>query len=177
MTESKSVALSLSYAPACGCGQPRSIGRIKIRCRGWSRELDLNQRPQGYDPCELPGEKRFPPGNPCIASSLVQVGIGWERRAGGEGVSQSPLKDQAFSTFQEQYPPFELRRNMGFRLRQKPVPPNGPSSTTVSSSDERKVNCRRTAHDRPAVAESDGGSSSSGPALLFPSAVDVVKEP
>src|SRR5260370_31106010 len=95
--------------------------------------------------------------------------FGFSGMSGGEGVSQSPLKDGAFSTFQNQNPPFELRRKMGFRLRQKPVPPNGPSSTTVPSSDERKANCRRTAQpDRPPVAESDGGSSSSGPALLFP---------
>jgi|SRR6266478_3505618 len=54
---------------------------------------------------------------------------------------------------------------MGFRLRQKLVPPNGPSSTTVPPSDQRKANCRRTAQsDRRPVAESDGGSSSSGPA-------------
>ncbi len=43
------------------------------------------------------------------------------RMRGGESVSQSPLKDRAFSTFQDQNPPFELRRKMGFRLRQKPV--------------------------------------------------------
>ncbi len=109
-----------------------------------------------------------------IRGSTIDISIG----SGGEGVSQSPLKGRTFSTFQGQNPPFELRRKMGFRLRQKPVPPNGPSSTTVPSSDERKANCRRTAEpDRPPVAESDGSSSSSGPALLFPSALDVMKEP
>src|SRR5260370_29326421 len=93
--------------------------------------------------------------------------FGFSGMSGGEGVSQSPLKDGAFSTFQEQNPPFELRRKMGFRLRQKPVPPNGPSSTTVPSSDERKANCRGSAQpDRPPAATSDGGSSGSRPALL-----------
>ena len=33
--------------------------------------------------------------------------------SGGEGVSQSPLKDQAFSTFLDQNPPFELRPENG----------------------------------------------------------------
>ena len=43
---------------------------------------------------------------------------------------------------------------------------------------EAKANCRRTAQpDHRPVAESDGGSSSSGPALQFPSAIDVMKEP
>jgi hypothetical protein len=34
--------------------------------------------------------------------------------AGGESVSQSPLKDKAFSTLLEQNPPFELRPNPAF---------------------------------------------------------------
>jgi hypothetical protein len=62
-------------------------------------------------------------------TSLESIGYG------GESVSQSPLKDQAFSTFLDQNPPFELPPEMGFRLRQKPVPSNGPSSTTVPPSD------------------------------------------
>jgi len=33
---------------------------------------------------------------------------------GGESVSQSPLKDKAFSTFLDQNPPFELLAEMGF---------------------------------------------------------------
>jgi hypothetical protein len=36
---------------------------------------------------------------------------------GGEGVSQSPLKDKAYSTFLGQKPPFELRRKLAFRLQ------------------------------------------------------------
>src|SRR5258708_16728536 len=37
--------------------------------------------------------------------------------AGGEGVSQSPLKDKAFSTFLDQNPPFELPRKLAFRFQ------------------------------------------------------------
>jgi hypothetical protein len=47
-------------------------------------------------------------------------GTRWERLgslAGGEGVSQSPLKGKAFSTFLGQKPPFELRRKLAFRLQ------------------------------------------------------------
>jgi hypothetical protein len=48
--------------------------------------------------------------------------IGYWRRSqfcwtGGEGVSQSPLKGKAFSTFLGQKPPFELRRKLAFRLQ------------------------------------------------------------
>jgi hypothetical protein len=43
------------------------------------------------------------------------------RGYGGESVSQSPLKDKAFSTFLDQNQPFELRRRMRFCLRQKQV--------------------------------------------------------
>jgi hypothetical protein len=39
-------------------------------------------------------------------------------RLGGEGVSQPPLKDNAFSTILDQNLPLELRREVGFRLRQ-----------------------------------------------------------
>jgi hypothetical protein len=88
------------------------------------------------------------------------------------------LKRKAFSTFLDQNPPFELPPKMEFRLRQKPVPLNGPSSTTLPSSDQRTANCRRTARpDRHPVVEFDGGSSRFWPALQFLSAVDVMKEP
>jgi hypothetical protein len=36
---------------------------------------------------------------------------------GGEGVSQSPLKDQTFSVFLDQNPLFELPRKMDFRAK------------------------------------------------------------
>jgi hypothetical protein len=45
---------------------------------------------------------------------------------GGESVSQLPLKDKAFLTFLDQNPPFELRLENGFRLRQRPVPAQRP---------------------------------------------------
>ena len=35
-------------------------------------------------------------------------------RYGGEGVSQSPLKDKAFSTFLDRNPPFELTKKGDF---------------------------------------------------------------
>jgi hypothetical protein len=50
------------------------------------------------------------------------------------------LKDKAFSTFLDQTHRLSYRRKMGFRLRQKPVPPNGPSSTTVhQATSERQI--------------------------------------
>src|ERR1700757_426872 len=50
-------------------------------------------------------------------------GILWR---GGESGSQSALKVQAFSTFLEQNPPFELPPENGIQPRQGPVPSNGP---------------------------------------------------
>jgi hypothetical protein len=49
-----------------------------------------------------------------IAGIFCGVGAQKVRRprlAGGEGVSQSPLKDKEFSTFPDQHPQFELRRD------------------------------------------------------------------
>jgi hypothetical protein len=46
-----------------------------------------------------------------------EVVSGPSSATGGEGVSQSPLKDKAFSTFLGQNPPFELRRKLAFRLQ------------------------------------------------------------
>ena len=47
--------------------------------------------------------------------SVQTIGYRGERRSGGESVSQSLLKDKAFSTFLGQNPPFELRRKLAFR--------------------------------------------------------------
>jgi hypothetical protein len=58
-------------------------------------------------------------------NNLPYISIGY----GGEGVSQSPLKDQAFSTFLDQNPPFELWPKNG--ISPSTLPPNGPSSTTM----------------------------------------------
>jgi hypothetical protein len=46
-------------------------------------------------------------------------------RYGGEGVSQSPLKDKAFSTFLDRNPPFELRPENGISPSAKACAPNG----------------------------------------------------
>jgi hypothetical protein len=46
-----------------------------------------------------------------------------EEQCGGESVSQSPLKDKAFSTFLDRNPQLELRPEMGFRRRRKSVQP------------------------------------------------------
>jgi hypothetical protein len=47
---------------------------------------------------------------------------------GGESVSQSSFKDQAFSTFLDQNPPLELRPKWNSAFDKKPVPLNGPPS-------------------------------------------------
>ena len=67
-----------------------------------------------------------------VLLSVRTIGYRGERSSGREGFSQSSLKDQAFSAFLDQ--PLSYFRKMGFCLRQKPLPSNGPSSTTVSSS-------------------------------------------
>jgi hypothetical protein len=46
--------------------------------------------------------------------------------AGGEGVSQSPLKDKAFSTFLDQNPPFELPPENGISPSTKACPAQWP---------------------------------------------------
>ena len=56
-----------------------------------------------------------------VLLSVRTIGYRGEQCGGGESVCQSPLKDQAFSTFPDQNPPFELRPENGFRLLQKPV--------------------------------------------------------
>ena len=53
-----------------------------------------------------------------IALLMVLLSVGTirykeEQRSGGEGVSQSPLKDKAFLTFRDQNPPFELPPKAG----------------------------------------------------------------
>jgi hypothetical protein len=47
-----------------------------------------------------------------IADNLAQR-ISGDGQAGGESVSQLPLKDKAFSTFLDQNPPFKLRPEKG----------------------------------------------------------------
>jgi hypothetical protein len=43
-----------------------------------------------------------------VLLSIRTIGYRGEQCCGGESVSQSPLKDKAFSTFLDQNPPFEL---------------------------------------------------------------------
>jgi hypothetical protein len=88
------------------------------------------------------------------------------------------LKDKAFSTFLDQNPLFELRRENGISPPAKAGSANGPSSTTTASSDKRKANCRRAAQpNRRPAAELMVVHPGSGPTLQFSSAVDVMKEP
>jgi hypothetical protein len=50
----------------------------------------------------------------CTNGSVCGISLFEGRRGyGGESVSQSPLKDQAFSTLLDQNPPFELRPKAG----------------------------------------------------------------
>jgi hypothetical protein len=51
---------------------------------------------------------------PIVLLSVRTMGYRREQCSGGEGVSQSPLKDQAFWTFPVQNPLVELRPEMGF---------------------------------------------------------------
>jgi hypothetical protein len=48
-----------------------------------------------------------------VLLSVRTVGYRGEQCSGGEGVSQPPLKDNAFSTFLDQNPPFEQRPENG----------------------------------------------------------------
>ena len=76
---------------------------------------------------------------------------------GGEGVSQPPLKDKAFSTFLDQNPPFELRPGPKWDFTAgKSLFSQWPMIDNNAPKRLAKANCRRA----------------SGPALRFPSAVD-----
>jgi hypothetical protein len=46
--------------------------------------------------------------------TTFRFSLQYQRLAGGESVSQPPLKDKVFSTFLDQNPPFELRGEWGF---------------------------------------------------------------
>jgi len=64
---------------------------------------------------------------------------------GEESVSQSPLKDQAFSTFSGQNPPFELRPENGISPSTKARPAQLPVIDNGAIKRPAKGNCRRTA--------------------------------
>jgi hypothetical protein len=57
-----------------------------------------------------------------VLLSVRTMGYRGEQCSGGEGVSQSPLKDKAFLSFLGKNPPFELRPKLTTRriLRQRP---------------------------------------------------------
>jgi hypothetical protein len=57
------------------------------------------------------------------------------REAGGESVSQSLLKDKAFSTFLDQNPPFELRPENGISPSTKACAAQWPVVDDSASSD------------------------------------------
>jgi hypothetical protein len=52
-----------------------------------------------------------------------KIGYGGELWRDGESVSQSPLKDKAFSTFLNQNPPFELPEKGDFAFDESPSRP------------------------------------------------------
>jgi hypothetical protein len=96
---------------------------------------------------------------------------------GGESVSQSPLKDIAFSTFLDQNPPFEL-----------PPKWNSAFDENLSRSMARhRQHCHQATSERQIAVAPLGliavqswnlrvAHPDSGPALQFLSAVDVMKE-
>jgi NAD(P)-dependent dehydrogenase (short-subunit alcohol dehydrogenase family) len=58
---------------------------------------------------------------------------------GGESVSQLPLKDNAFSTFPGQNPPFELRPENGVSLPTKACSANGHRQQCHQATSERQI--------------------------------------
>jgi hypothetical protein len=96
-----------------------------------------------------------------VLLSVRTMGYRGEQCNGGEGVSQSPLKDKAFSTFLNQNPPFELRPENGISPSAKACARNGAIDNSAIKRLLRRANCRHTARpDRRSVAESDGGCPS-----------------
>ena len=70
-----------------------------------------------------------------VLLSVRTIGYRGEQCCGGESVSQSPLKDQAFSTFLDQNPPFELRPENGISPSTKACPAQWPVVDNSASSD------------------------------------------
>ena len=69
------------------------------------------------------------------------------RIPGGESVSQSPLKDKAFSTFLDQNPPFELPPENGIPPRQKAYSTQWPviDNTAIERLAKGKLPAHRSA--------------------------------
>jgi hypothetical protein len=84
----------------------RSVSHWREGCRYKSKaRFELGTRPNfRTDHADFQPKGPFGTANYQKQNS-PHISIGF----GGEGVSQSPLKDQAFSTFLDQNPPFELR--------------------------------------------------------------------
>jgi hypothetical protein len=109
-----------------------------------------------------------------VLLSVRTMGYRGEQCNGGEGVSQSPLKDQAFSTFLDQNPPFELPEKGDFAFDKslsRPMVRHRQQCRQATS--ERQIAVAPLSliavRSRSLMVAHPG----SGPALQFPSAVDV----
>jgi hypothetical protein len=82
-----------------------------------------------------------PPTSSGAFDTIAALGASGVRRimiqgqAGGESVSQSLLKDKAFSTFLDQNPPFELPPENGISPSTKACPAQWPVVDNSASSD------------------------------------------
>jgi hypothetical protein len=68
-----------------------------------------------------------------VAPSLCTIGYKEEQSSGGESVSQSPLKDNAFWTFLDQNPPFQLPPENGIPPSTKAYPAQWPVIDTTAT--------------------------------------------
>ena len=71
-----------------------------------------------------------------VLPSVRTIGYRGEQCGGGESVSQSPLKDQAFSTFLDQNPPFELPPENRISSSTKACPAQWPGVEPKNSTPE-----------------------------------------
>jgi hypothetical protein len=112
-----------------------------------------------------------------VLLSVRTIGYSGEQWSGGESVSQSLLKDKAFSTFLDQNLPFELPEK-GISRSTKGCPAQWSVIDISAIKRLAKGKFRRTARpDRRQSRNLIVAHPGSGPALQFPSAVDVTKEP
>jgi hypothetical protein len=117
----------------------------------------------------------YPSSDPTLASYGLRGKA--KQHCGGESVSQSLLKDKAFSTFLDQNLPFELPEK-GISRSTKGCPAQWSVIDISAIKRLAKGKFRRTARpDRRQSRNLIVAHPGSGPALQFPSAVDVTKEP
>jgi hypothetical protein len=93
----------------------RAVSRWCEACRNKASALKLGSRPNlRTDHASFPTLSRPEAiqGSVIEKQKLPYISISY----GGESVSQSPLKDKAFSALLDQNPPFELRPEKGVRL-------------------------------------------------------------